>query len=174
MKGHICWEREGRGHDHSNDTDIWHSGLRTHKPRLWKGVCAFLQQQLWDQRVQNLRTGPLSIPETHTEADTQAIKQKGEIKGLSNNLDLVGFKWKKHITERKRDPAELSTGEIIIWSYDSACPHVKCPIMSSVKSEHSQTETLLGQTGVASQVVLFPFSVRLMISRAGALVTPGG
>lgn len=50
----------------------------------------------------------------HKKTDTQAIKQKGEIKGLSNNLDLVGFKWKKPITERKRDPAELSTGEIII------------------------------------------------------------
>lgn len=34
-------------------------------PWLWECVSALLQQQLWDQCVQNLRTGPLSIPEAH-------------------------------------------------------------------------------------------------------------
>lgn len=32
-------------------------------PWLWECVSAFLQQQFWDQCVQNLRTGPLPIPE---------------------------------------------------------------------------------------------------------------
>lgn len=48
----FMWGVRAAGHP------VWHT------PRLWERVCALLQQQLWHQCVQNLRTGPLSIPKT--------------------------------------------------------------------------------------------------------------
>lgn len=111
-----------------------------HAPWLWECVCAFLQQQLWDQCVQNLRTGPLSIPETQKDRN---------LKGLAPAWTLSDEKAEKR--------GWIGHRGINNWTYYSAGPCVICPIISSVKSEHSQTETLQGQTGVASQVVTFPF-----------------